>query len=128
MIGETLCGYYLNVLRHYGMIEGDACYAKRWRVGHLQAINSPGTGIGLGARDLEFLAPLPKGSPIGALYSLHCEVLADVVPPCDGVVAGLRARPQTIEGEALAFFVVIDEEVDELLYKSLLSPKVTQVS
>lgn len=117
-IGETLRDYYLNVLRHYKMIEGNATYAERWHVGHLKPINSPGSGVWLGERDLQFLVPMPEASPIGTLYSLHCEVLAEVVTPCDGVVAGLRAQPQTIEGEPLAFFVVIDEELEELLPKT----------
>jgi uncharacterized protein len=115
VIGDKLCGYFLNVLRHYGMIEGETEHAEQWLLGHLKPISSPGTGLWLGERDLQFLVPLPAGSRIGKLYSLHCDMLAEVVTPCDGIVAGLRAQPQTIEGEPLAFFVVIDEEVDDLL-------------
>jgi len=117
-IGEALCSYILNVLRHYDMIEGAPEYADRWHVGHLQPVNSPATGIWLGECDLDLLVPLPEGTPLGTLYNLHGEILHEVATPCDGIVAGLRTRPQTPEGEALAFFVVVDEVKENLLGKS----------
>ena len=104
-------------MRRYGMIEGQAEYCEKWNVGHQETVLSPRTGVWVGARGLEFLLPMKKGEALGTLYSLYGEVLAKIVTPCDGMIAGIRSRPQVIEGEWICFFAVVDEVRDNLIPK-----------
>ena len=115
VVGDALKDSYLNVLRHYGMIEGTATYCDQWNVGHQETVLAPGTGVWVGARGLEFLSPMKKGEALGTLYSLHGEVMADIVTPCDGMIAGVRSRPQVMEGEWICFFAVVDEVRDDFI-------------
>ncbi len=113
--GEALCGGIVNVLRHYRMVNGTPAYAERWWLGALRTIRAPASGVWLAAPELPLLEQLREGVPLGTVYDLHGEVLAMVRMPCHGIVAGLRARPQTTEGERLAFFVEVTDVRDDLL-------------
>lgn len=114
-VGDFLRDAYLNVLRHYKMIDGPAEYCAQWNVGHQETVLSPGTGVWVGARGLEFLVPMTKGSSLGTLYSLHGEVIAQILSPCAGMIAGIRSRPQVTEGEWICFYAVVDEVRDDFL-------------
>jgi predicted deacylase len=114
-IGDALRDSYLNVLRHYNMIEGEASYAERWNVGHQETVLASGTGMWVGERSLEFLKPMKKGDVLGILYDLHGRVLERVVTPCEGMIAGVRSRPQVMEGEWICFFAVVDEVRDDFI-------------
>ncbi len=114
-VAEDLAGSYGNVMRHYGMLEGEAEYVTRWRMGHQQALLAPASGMWVGSGDLEFEVPVPAGTPLGHVYDLYGDVRAEVVAPEDGVVFGLRSRPAVLEGEWCCFFGIIDEERDDLL-------------
>ncbi len=118
-VGDALCEAYLNVLRHYQMLEGKAEYCDRWNLGHQETVLAPETGVWVGERGLEFLSPMREGESLGTLYSLHGEVLASIKTPCDGMVAGIRSRPQVMEGEWICFYAVVDEIRDDLLAKGI---------
>lgn len=114
-VAEDLSESYLNVMRHYGMIDGEARLAGRWRMGHQQALLAPTSGMWVGNPELEFENSVAKGAPLGRILSLYGDVLAEVVAPQDGVVFGLRSRPSVLAGEWCCFFGIIDETRDDLI-------------
>lgn len=114
-VAEDLAASYLNVMRHYDMIEGGAEYARRWRMGHQQALLAPASGMWVGNRGLAFEVTMPKGTLLGEIYDLYGDVTASVTAPCEGVVFGLRSRPAVLGGEWCCFYGIIDEEREDLL-------------
>lgn len=117
VVAADLAASYLNVLRHYKMIEGAASYALAWQQGFQIALLAPATGIFVGNPDLPFETLIPHGAPLGIIYNLYGDVLAELTAPRDGVVFGLRSRPSVIEGQWCCFFGVIEQTVDNLIPK-----------
>ena len=114
-VADDLAGSYVNVLRHYGMLDGAAHYAPAWRMGHQQALLAPASGMFVGNPELTFEQPLEEDALLGQIYDLHGRVVAEVRAPCDGVVFGLRSRPSVSEGEWCCFYGIIDETRDDLV-------------
>ena len=117
-IAEDLCTGYLNVMRHYGMIDGQAEYADGWRMGYQIALLAPATGMFVGNPDLAFETQLDEGTLLGQIYGLYGDVMGEVRAPREGVVFGLRARPSVLEGQWCCFFGVVEETVDDLIPQS----------
>lgn len=114
-VADDLRDGYENVLRHYGMLAGEAERASAWRMGHQEALLAPASGMWVGARDLPFEEPIAGGTLLGRVYDLYGDVTAEVRAPEDGVVFGLRSRPAVLEGEWCCFFGIIDEVRDDLI-------------
>lgn len=114
-VARDLADSYLNVMRHYGMIEGQAHYADEWRQGYQIALLAPATGMFVGAEGLPFETPLAKETLLGQIYNLYGDVIAEVRAPQEGVVFGLRSRPAVIEGEWCCFFGVVEQSVNDLI-------------
>ena len=114
-IADDLAAGYLNVMRHYGMVPGDATYASEWRMGHQEALLAPASGMWVGDRNMVFETAMPAGTPLGKVYDLYGQVTAEVVAPEDGVVFGLRSRPSVLEGEWCCFYGIIDEVRSDLI-------------
>jgi predicted deacylase len=114
-VAEDLSESYLNVMRHYGMLEGAADYAGSWRLGHQQPLLAPASGMWVGNPELEFEKDVPEGTLLGQIFSLYGDLLAEVCAPEDGVVFGLRSRPAVVEGDWCCFFGIIDETRDDLI-------------
>ena len=113
-VAQVYLDAYLNVMRHYGMIEGQAVYAKQWSRGHQVALLANASGLFVGA-DVPLRTPLKKGTVFGHIYNLYGDVLETLTAPADGQIFGLRYRPSVIEGEWCSFYAVIDEEREDLL-------------
>ncbi len=114
-VAQDLADGYLNVMRHYGMIAGDAQYAKAWRQGYQIALLAPKTGMFVGTADLPFETELEEGTILGKIYNLFGDVIAEVKAPQKGVVFGLRSRPSVLEGEWCCFFGVVEQTVTDLI-------------
>jgi len=114
-VADDLAAGYLNVMRHYGMVSGEAAYAPEWRMGHQQALLAPASGMWVGDAGVTFETAMPAGTPLGKIYDLYGDVRADVVAPEDGLVFGLRSRPAVIEGEWCCFYGIIDEVRNDLI-------------
>ena len=114
-VADDLATGYLNVMRHYGMLEGDATYAATWRMGHQEALLAPASGMWVGAPSVLFETPMAEGTLLGSIYTLYGDVAAEVRAPADGVVFGLRSRPAVLEGEWCSFYGIIDETRDDLI-------------
>lgn len=117
-IARDLADGYLNVMRHYKMIEGEARYGRVWRQGYQIALLAPATGMFVGNPELRFETELPEGTLLGQIYNLYGDVVAEVRAPRDGVVFGLRSRPSVLEGQWCCFFGVIEQTTDSLLARS----------
>ncbi|MEM7415094.1 MAG: M14 family metallopeptidase [Gemmatimonadota bacterium] len=114
-VAEDLAAGYLNVMRHYDMLDGEASYAPEWRMGHQQALLAPASGMWVGDRDVTFETSMPAGTPLGTIYDLFGDVAGSVSAPEDGVVFGLRSRPSVLEGEWCCFYGIIDEVRSDLI-------------
>jgi predicted deacylase len=114
-VADDLSESYLNVMRHYGMIDGRVHYAEQWRMGHQEALLAPASGMWVGNSELPFERRVAEGELLGQTYNLYGDVTAEVRAPCDGIVFGLRSRPAVLAGEWCCFFGIIDEVRDDLL-------------
>lgn len=114
-IADDLAMGYLNVMKHYGMIEGDATYAPAWRMGYQIPLLAPATGMYVGNRDLPFETEIAEGTVIGQIYDLYGDIIGEVKAPQKGVIFGMRARPSVIEGHWCCFFGVVEESVTDLI-------------
>jgi len=108
---------FLNVMRHYGMIPGQARYLKSWIRGSQTALFANATGLWVAEPDIEFGKEMAKGTILGHILNLYGDVLDTVRAPADGLVFGLRARPSVRTGDWLLFYGTIDEVRDDLLPK-----------
>ncbi len=115
VVARDLSNSYLNVMRHYEMIEGQAQYALSWRQGHQIALLAPATGMFVGNADLPFETLIAKGTPLGSIYNLYGDVIAELTAPREGVVFGLRSRPSVLAGQWCCFFGVIEQTVSDLI-------------
>lgn len=114
-IARDLSDGYLNVMRHFGMIGGEATYAKSWRQGYQIALLAPVSGMFVGTADLPFETLVKKGVVLGLIYNLYGDIISEVKAPRDGVVFGLRSRPSVLEGQWCCFFGVIEKTVGDLI-------------
>ena len=114
-IAKDLRDSYLNVMRHYDMIEGEATYASEWMQGYQQALLAPASGMWVGSPDVKFETMMPKGTELGKVYNVYGNVTGTVQAPQDGVVFGLRSRASVLEGEWCCFFGIVERTVDNLL-------------
>jgi predicted deacylase len=114
-IARDLADGYLNVMRHYGMIEGKASYAAEWRQGYQIPLLAPASGMFVGTADLPFETALPAGTVLGRIYNLYGDVAAEVTAPQEGVVFGLRSRASVLEGQWCCFFGVVEKTVNDLI-------------
>ena len=114
-IADDLAQGYLNVMRHYGMIAGEARYEPAWRMGYQIPLLAPATGMYVGEADLPFETELEAGRLIGSIYDLYGDVIGEVRAPQAGVVFGMRSRPSVIEGHWCCFFGVVEDTVSDLI-------------
>lgn len=114
-ICETIKRGFLNSMRHYGMIPGEAKYLKSWKRGSQVTLLANYTGLWVAEPDVEFGKEMPKGTVLGHILNLYGDVLDTVVAPEDGLVFGLRARPSVRIGDWVVFYGMVDEVRHDLL-------------
>jgi len=113
-VGRRLADAYLNVMRHYGLIPGEAQYAEKWLRGHQIALLAGHSGLFIGA-DVELRKPMNKGTILGRIYNLYGDQVEVLKAPEDGMIFGLRFRVMTMTGDWCCFYAVIDEERGDLI-------------
>jgi predicted deacylase len=114
-VANDLAAGYLNVMRHYGMIDGVASYEPEWYQGFQIPLLAPATGMFVGTKDLPFETILPAGTVLGVVYNLYGDPIGEVRAPRDGLVFGLRSRPSVTEGSWCCFFGVVEQTVTNLI-------------
>ncbi len=103
-VGRGLADAILNVMRHYGMLPGEAQYDKNRTIGVQQALLAPCSGLYLPEPDIEFLTMMPAGTRIARIVDLFGRDLAEIRAPADGMIFGLRCLPSVTTGEWCCFF------------------------
>ena len=110
--GEHLAGCFLNVMRHYKMIPGQAMYAKKWMVGvQKTVVLAPTSGFWVAVPEV-LRKRIPAGTIMARIHNLHGEVLVDIVAPYDGIPFGMRTNPSVQLGDWCVFYGVIEEEIE----------------
>ena len=112
-IGRTLADGGLNVLRHYGMIPGEARYAERRRRGVQQPLLAPASGVFLPEDHIEFQKPMREGDLIGRFFDVYGDEAGELRAPADGMIFGLRALPNVTIGDWCCFYAKLSGYWDE---------------
>ena len=107
--GQMLTDAYLNVLRHYGMIDGTAEYASAWMVGEQRLVLAGSDGLWMAEPGFRFREPVAAGTVLARIYDLYGHEVEQVEAPCDGQVFGMRTRPPVHRGDWAVFFGKINE-------------------
>lgn len=115
--GRALTDAYLNVMRHYGMIEGEPEYEEKWYTGVQVAVLANRSGLWVAEPDFEFKKWARQGDVFARIYNLYGEELEQIKAPCDGFAFGLRTTPATHAGDWAIFYARIDGEMTELVRK-----------
>ena len=110
--GDLLKVSFLNVLRHYGMIDGDTVYAKRWHLGAQRTVLADTGGFFVPEVGVQYRTPIVAGTRIARIFDLYGTVLQDIVAPCDGQIFGMRTLPCVYQGDWACFFGEIHETVE----------------
>lgn len=114
--GRAMADSFLNVLRHYGMVQGEPEYAGEWHTGSQIAVLANASGLWVAEEGFEFLKPARKGDVFARIYSLYGEELEQIVAPCDGMPFGLRTTPATHAGDWAIFYAKLEGVVDRLVH------------
>ena len=109
--GESLEGGILNIMRHYGMIDGAPRYATRWMVGQQKTvILAPASGFWLPEPEV-LRRRVTKDTLLARILSVYGDVAAEIRAPYDGIPFGLRTNPTVQLGDWCVFYGVIEEEI-----------------
>ena len=109
--GDALVRAFLNIMRHYKMIDGAAAYAPRWMVGQQKTVVlAPASGLWV-SEPAVLRQRVREGDRLARIYSLHGDVVADVRAPFDGIPFGIRTNPSVQLGDWGAFYGVVEEEI-----------------
>jgi len=112
--GELLKESFLNVLRHYDMLDGDANYAVRWHVGAQRTVLADIGGFFVPEAGVQYRTPIAAGTRIARIFDLYGAVLQEIVAPCDGQIFGMRTLPCVYPGDWACFFGEIHETVENV--------------
>jgi len=114
--GRELTDAFWNVLFHYGMVEGEPQYEKKWLTGDQVAVLASKSGLWVAEADFEFMKPVKEGKLFARIYNIFGDELEQIKAPCDGIPFGLRTTPATHEGDWAIFFAKLDGEVTRLVH------------
>lgn len=114
--GRAMADAFRNVLRHYGMVEGEPQYEEKWFTGSQITVLASTSGLWLAEEGFEFLKPAREGQVLARIYSLYGEELEQIKAPCDGMPFGLRTTPATHTGDWAVFYAKIAGEVTALVH------------
>ena len=109
---DQLVEAFLNIMRHYEMIEGEAHYEGRWKSGVQKAVLADHGGLWVPERDMRFQEPVAEGTVVGRIYDLFGQELEQVKTPGEGEVFGLRTLPVVKTGEWVLFFAALDGVIE----------------
>lgn len=109
--GEALERALLNIMRHYGMIDGTPTYASRWMVGQQKTVLlAPTAGFWLAEPEV-LRQHVAQDTLLARIYTLHGEVAAEIRAPYDGIPFGMRTNPSVQLGDWCIFYGVVEEEI-----------------
>ncbi|MDI3341132.1 MAG: M14 family metallopeptidase [Sphaerobacter sp.] len=109
--GTVLKDAFLNVMRHYGMIDGEAQYADAWHLGVQRTVLAGVGGFFVPEEGVQYRTPITGGTRIARILDLYGNVLKEIVAPCDGQIFGMRTLPAVYQGDWACFFGEIHETI-----------------
>lgn len=112
-VGRVLSEAILNVMRHYGMLDGEAGYASPRYTGVQHALLAPTSGLFVPEEGIAFQKSMNEGDPIATIFNLYGDVEAELTAPKDGMIFGLRALPNVTTGDWCCFYAEIQGTLDE---------------
>ena len=93
----------MNVLCHYGMLDGQALYAPAvWR-GRQKVVQAGRSGVLLPSPALRFKTPIRKGEVLLDIADLLGNPIERLAAPCDGTLFGMRTYPSVTAGDWALF-------------------------
>jgi predicted deacylase len=111
-VGRVLADAILNVMRHYGMIPGEARYASPRYRGVQHALLAPVSGMFVAEPSIEFQKPMKQGDKIATIFNLYGDIEVELTAPVDGMIFGLRALPNVTTGDWCCFFAEVQGTLD----------------
>lgn len=109
--GTVLKDAFLNVMRHYDMIDGEAQYADAWHLGAQRTVLAGVGGFFVPEENVRYRTQIAGGTRIARILDLYGNVLEEIVAPCDGQIFGMRTLPAVYQGDWACFFAEIHETV-----------------
>lgn len=113
-VATTLSQAFINVMRHFGMLDGEAEYEERWRTGHQHALLADASGLFIAEPEIQFQQPLKAGTRLARIVDLYGDKLSEIVAPVDGMIFGLRSLNTVQAGDWCCFFAEVEGEIVEL--------------
>lgn len=102
--GDLLKAGYVNILRHYDMIDGEAQYEQRWNLGVQRTVLAAVGGFFVPEPGIKYRTPIAEGTTLARIYDLYGNVLQEITAPCDGQIFGMRTQPCVYQGDWACFF------------------------
>jgi uncharacterized protein len=102
---------FLNVLRHYKMIDGEPRYCGSWQVGVQRTVLANIGGYFVPERGVRYREPVREGTLMARIFDLYGNVLEEVRAPCDGQIFGMRTQPCVYQGDWACFYGEILETI-----------------
>jgi len=112
--GDALKDGYLNVMRHYDMLDGAAQYASQWSLGVQRTVLAGVGGFFVPTLGITYRTPIKGGTQIATITDLYGNVIEEVLAPCDGQIFGMRTLACVYQGDWACFFGEIDETSDSI--------------
>jgi len=109
---DVLKAGFLNVMRHYRLLDGEARYCDRWHLGVQRTVLAGVGGFFVPEPDLQYRTPLKAGTKLAEIRDLYGGVLETITAPCDGQIFGLRTMPCVYQGDWACFYGEVTETVD----------------
>jgi uncharacterized protein len=102
---------FLNVLRHYKIVAGEAQYCGTWGLGVQRTVLANVGGYFVPERGIRYREPVEQGALLARIYDLYGKVLEEVRAPCDGQIFGMRTQPCVYQGDWACFYGEVLEEI-----------------
>lgn len=100
---DVIVGGIRNVMRHLGMLEGEATTARSWTLIRQRAVRSGNSGLFLPNRDVSLRSLLAAGEVFASLVNPLGEIIEEVTAPAEGYLMGLRTYQYYPAGWPLAW-------------------------
>ncbi|MDI6870585.1 MAG: succinylglutamate desuccinylase/aspartoacylase family protein [Bacillota bacterium] len=112
-VGTMVAGVE-NVMRHYGMLTGEARYAPEWLVINETQVCAQNGGLLLPEPDFELKRMVKEGTTLLRIYDLFGEEVERITAPFDGLVMGLRTYPAVHTGDWTLFIGKVVDRLTQL--------------
>jgi predicted deacylase len=104
---------FLNILRHYKMIDGTPEYEPKWHLGVQRTVLAGVGGYFVPTPGVTYRTPMAAGTVMAQIRDLYGSVLEEVVAPCDGQIFGMRTQPCVYQGDWACFYGEVLETIME---------------